>query len=244
MPILSYQISSITGDNLLSTTGAKEGHISAIIKSDHKEAVAQVYSEIVANRLAIFLGIPIATGVPALLDNSDLNIKFASLRASEINHDFYDFTAEEVDYKEHKAKFKKLCKDFPNEIAQIVVFDYWIGNQDREFNFKAELSKRDRAIFFAIDHGSSLLSCSSTITKSLLKLEEKTFPDTHIFSDYIENHYANIMIDRINQIPEWAIENAVVVNDVIGDVSLADQYALYEKLIDRKDYLINQVIKK
>lgn len=244
MPILSYKIASISGPNELSTTGALEGHLSAIVKSDHEEAIAQVYSEIAANRLAIFLGLPVATGVPAHLEDGDHSIRYASLRASERNHEFYDFTAEDTRKNTyHNPEMKKLSNDFPNEISQIAVFDYWIGNEDRELNFKAELSKEDRGVIFALDHGNSLLSCASTITKSLEKLQDETFPSFHLFDDYIEMHYAKIMMDRINQIPEWAIENAVVMNDVVGCVSLADQYALYDVLIQRKLYLENQLNK-
>lgn len=244
MPILSYRIASISGPNEFSTTGALDGHLSAIVKSDHEEAIAQVYSEIAANRLAIFLGIPVATGVPAYLEDGDHSIKYASLRASERNHDFYDFTSDDSrENSDHHPEMKKLSVDFPNEVSQIAVFDYWIGNEDRELNFKAELSKKDRGVIFALDHGNSLLSCASTITKSLEKLQNTDFPSFHLFDDYIDMHYAKIMIDRINQIPEWAIENAVVMNDVVGSVILSDQYALYEVLIRRKLYLENQLKK-
>lgn len=244
MPILSYKIASISGPNEFSTTGALDGHISAIVKSDHEEAVAQVYSEIAANRLAVFLGIPVATGVPAHLEDGDHSIRYASLRASERNHEFYDFTADDSrENIDHHPEIKKLRDDFPNEISQIAVFDYWIGNEDRELNFKAELSKKNRGVIFALDHGNSLLSCASTITKSLEKLQNRSFPSFHLFDDYVDMHYAKIMIDRVNQIPEWAIENAVVMNDVVGSVILSDQYALYDVLIQRKLYLENQLKK-
>ncbi len=242
MPILSYQISSISGPNNISTTGALDGHISAIVKCDHEEAVAQVYSEIAANRLAVFLGIPVAVGVLAKLDSEVSQIKFASLRASEINQTFYDFTEySSSEHISHRAELKKLSKQYPDKISEIAVFDYWIGNQDRELNFKAELSIEDRGIIFALDHGNSLLSCGGSITKSLQKLQECNFPSFHLFDDFVEKHYAKIMIDRINQIPDWAIENAVVLNDIVGSVSLADQYALYEVLITRKAFLQNQI---
>lgn len=242
MPLLSYQISSITGPNNVSTTGALEGHISAILKTDHEEAVAQVYSEIAANRLAVFLGIPVAIGVPAKSEHEGNQIRFASLRASEHNQTFYDFTGNNSHEEDnHKTALEKLSKQYPDKISEIAVFDYWIGNQDRELNFKAELSKNDRGIIFVLDHGSSLLSCSDTISKSLEKLENESFPSFHLFDDFIDIHYAKIMVDRINQIPEWAIENAVVLNDVVGSVSLADQYALYMGLLLRKAFLNNIV---
>lgn len=241
MPILSYQISSITGPNNISTTGAYDGHISAILKSDHEEAVAQVYSEIAANRLAVFLGIPVAIGVPAKLDHETNQIRFASLRASEQSQTFFDFTDYETSKDSHKSSLQKLTKQYPDKVSEIAVYDYWIGNEDRELNFKAELSKKDRGIIFALDHGNSLLSCGSSISKSLEKLHNSKFPSFHLFDEYIDKHYANIMIERISQMPDWAIENAVVLNDIVGSVSLADQYALYEALIKRKGFLQNQI---
>ena len=221
MPLLSYQISSITGPNNVSTTGALDGHISAILKSDHEEAVAQVYSEIAANRLAVFLGIPVAIGVPAKLDHESNQIRFASLRASEHNQTFYDFTGE--DFSEdvsHKDALLKLSKQYPDKISEIAIFDYWIGNQDRELNFKAELSKTDRGIIFIVDHGNSLLSCNGSITNSINSLANSEFPSFHLFDGFINKHYAKIMIDKIMQMPDWAVENAVVINDVVGSVCL------------------------
>ncbi len=242
MPLLSYQISSITGPNNVSTTGALDGHISAILKTDHEEAVAQVYSEIVANRLALFLGIPVAIGVPAKLDHEENQIRFASLRASESDQTFYDFTEfDTAKDANHKVELKKLTAHYPEKISEIAVFDYWIGNQDRELNFKAELSKTDRGIIFVVDHGNSLLSCNGSITNSINSLANSNFPSFHFFDCYINKHYANIMIEKITQIPDWALENAVVINDVVGSVTVADQYALYEALITRKSFLQAQI---
>ena len=64
MPILSYKILEKTKPNEISTTGAEEGVLSILIKTDNEHYKAQVYSELVANRLAMFLGIPVAIGVP------------------------------------------------------------------------------------------------------------------------------------------------------------------------------------
>ena len=49
------------------------------------------------------------------------------------------------------------------------------------------------------------------------------------------------MIEKITQMPDWAVENAVVINDVVGSVTVADQYALYEALITRKSFLQAQI---
>jgi hypothetical protein len=53
-----------------------------VLKCDHEVAQSQVYSELVANRLAMFLGIPVLVGVPARATASDASpaIRRASRR--------------------------------------------------------------------------------------------------------------------------------------------------------------------
>ena len=65
MPILCYEITGSASPNQRSTTGALDGQLAAVLKVDHEVAKAQVYAELVANRLAMFLGIPVVVGVPA-----------------------------------------------------------------------------------------------------------------------------------------------------------------------------------
>ena len=48
-----------------------------MLKCDHEAAQSQVYAELVANRLAIFLGIPVLVGVPARASASDARLRFA-----------------------------------------------------------------------------------------------------------------------------------------------------------------------
>ena len=52
-----------------------------MLKCDHEAAQSQVYAELVANRLALFLGIPVLVGVPARASASDARLRFAALRA-------------------------------------------------------------------------------------------------------------------------------------------------------------------
>lgn len=90
--------------------------------------------------------------------------------ALEEDSEIYDFT--HTDYRslepprntpkgilqgmDHLQEVIKLTKLYPLEIAFLTVFDFWVGNEDRPYNFKAELSKGNRGIIFALDHGSSL----------------------------------------------------------------------------------------
>lgn len=255
MPILCYHILQNVKPNAISTTGAEEGHLSVLIKSDSPECSAQVYSELVANRLAMFLGLPVALGVPAKQFSAKDSLRFASLMAFEQDHEIYDFTGSDercldrpenaphgmLDITDHAPELLKLAEIYPVQIAQIAVFDLWIGNEDRFLNFKAELSKGERGIMFAIDHGSSLLACTRKIDSSIEKLQSQSYPSFHPFQKLIHPMYAGEMVERIKSMPDWAIESAAVYDDVIGNVTIMDQYALLDALQCRKKFLSEQV---
>lgn len=251
MSILCYTVAATLDPNQLSTTGAQDGHLSAILKLDHPDAQAQVYSELVANRLAMFLGLPIAIGVPAKETGDTEIMRFASLLAHESDKDFYDFTKSDdraidapddapdgiFDEVGHVEELLQLSKIYPKELSFLAVFDLWIGNADRPLNFKAELSKEDRGIIFAVDHGSSLLACCSNKERSMEYLSNEEFPSFHPFQKLVNPVFVGQMIERISTMPDWAIEAATIYNDNIGNVIISDQYALYEILIDRKKML-------
>ncbi|MFN3709514.1 MAG: hypothetical protein ACK4S8_03010 [Alishewanella aestuarii] len=251
MSVLCYQIAARLKPNEKSTTGAQDGHLSVVIKSDQPECKAQVYSELVANRLAMFLGIPVALGVPAKSHHDASAVHFASLKAHEADRDFYDFTDDDDRAEEppedapeglhieqgHLHELISLSKIYPKEISYIAVFDLWIGNEDRPLNFKAELSKGDRGVLFAVDHGSSLLACRSNLDASLELLYKETYPSFHPFQKLVNPVFVGQMIERICSMPDWAIESATVFNDIIGNVTLAEQYAMYSVLIERKRML-------
>jgi len=251
LSILCYTVAATLDPNQLSTTGAQDGHLSAILKLDHPDAQAQVYSELVANRLAMFLGLPIAIGVPAKETGDTEIMRFASLLAHESDKDFYDFTKSDdraidapddapdgiFDEVGHVKELLQLSKIYPKELSFLAVFDLWIGNEDRPLNFKAELSKEDRGIIFAVDHGSSLLACRSNVDKSLDLLLSNEFPNFHPFQKLVNPVFVGQMIERISTMPDWAIEAATIYNDIIGNVTIDYQYALYEVLILRKKAL-------
>lgn len=92
MPLMHYKIIEILEKNIDSTTDSHYGNLSILIKNDHIEAEAQVYSELVANKLAILLGIPVAVGVPAKFSKTNNLTNFVSLIAFEEGKEIYDFT--------------------------------------------------------------------------------------------------------------------------------------------------------
>lgn len=251
MPILCYEAAEATSPNKLSTTGAEDGHVVALIKGDHEEATAQIYSELAANKLAQFLGIPVAAGVP-VRSPSDDRIRFASLKAAEHCMDLYDFTLDdedpnaafELDIKEgmhtnsgHVPALQAVCDKYPLETSQIAVFDLWIGNEDRPFNFKAELSGLNSGVFFALDQGSSLLACAAKIDDALERLMSDQFPSFHAFQKIAHPVYCGGMVERIMNMPDWAIFAATTFEDTVGNVTLDEQYAVAQLLLDRRNFL-------
>lgn len=254
MAILCYEISGAASPNPRSSTGALDGQLSAVLKVDHEAAKAQVYAELVANRLAMFLGIPVVVGVPARGSPPDTQLRFAALRAAEAGLDVYDFTADDASdpdeddaaeplpagmYRNsgHARPMAALCQKYPLEAAAIAVFDLWIGNEDRALNFKAELAAGDRGVMFALDQGSSLLACRPTIDQSLAWLGRCDYPSFHPFQKLVNARYCGAMVERICTMPDWAILSATTYDDTVGNVTLDEQYATYAALIERKRVL-------
>ena len=81
MSFLTYRLSRRLRTVGEGATQAHYGEVEAIIKQDHAQARVQVYSELVANRLAALIGVDVATGA---LVAHDTGLKFASLRLSNI----------------------------------------------------------------------------------------------------------------------------------------------------------------
>jgi hypothetical protein len=255
VPILCYEITGTASPNLRSTTGAEDGQLSAVLKCDHAAAQSQVYAELVANRLALFLGIPVLMGVPARTSASDARLRFAALRAAEVGMDVYDFTADDSHdpdddpedapplpegiyrHAGHVRPMALLAQKYPKETADLAVFDLWIGNEDRALNFKADLGARDRGVMFALDQGSSLLACRPTVDRSLEWLARPDFPSFHPFQKLVNARYCGAMVERIASMPDWAILSATTYDDTVGNVTIDEQVATYLALMDRKRFL-------
>ncbi|MES2682116.1 MAG: hypothetical protein V4650_01225 [Pseudomonadota bacterium] len=252
MSVLCYEITGECLPHPRSTTGAELGQIAAILKGDHQEANRQIYSELAANRLAAFLGIPVVTGVVARSAEPGSPMRFAGLKAAESGLDMYDFTADpdERDDEElealpegmhkssgHVAAIIALCAKYPLEVSYIAVFDLWICNQDRVFNFKAELKPEKAGVIFALDHGSSLLACRATVDDSIDELARQDRPCFHPFQKLVNPLYCGAMVERIANMPDWAINAATTFDDTIGDATLPEQYATAAALLERRKFL-------
>ena len=252
MPILTYELGTRTTPNNRSTTGARDGYVAAIIKQDSDLRPAQVYSELAANRLAQFLGLPVAVGVAVQSRRTTDSLRFASLKAAESGLDYYDFTDHDASFDDdgddgivpgmhvesgHVSALQRVCQRFPLETAQIAVFDLWIGNDDRPGNLKAELSEDSFGAIFAMDQGASLLSCTDRRPLALELLRSADFPRFHAFQKLVSPLYCGEMIERITAIPDWAMYAAMTFDDNVGSVTIAEQYEVCEILKDRRRFL-------
>lgn len=250
MAILSYLL---TGEEAelaqRTTTEARLGQIQVAIKRDGDQNPTQVYSELVANRLAQFLGLPVALGVAAR-DSIDPSLsRFASLWVADHDTQMFDFTEAEPDPEAPSApvgaynetgfywQFKKLCERYPIEAAQLAVFDLWIGNEDRDLNIKGQLDENRPNIVFALDQGNALLSCGLNLKDSLDKLGSPDFPEIHPMMGMLGPFECGEMVERICALPDWSMLSAIVCGVQVGSVLPDNQYELYEVLDERRKLL-------
>ncbi len=252
MPILSYELGARSTPNDRSTTGARDGYVAAIIKQDSELRPAQIYSELAANRLAQFLGLPVAVGVVVQSRRAPESLRFASLKAAESGLDCYDFTDHDASFDDdgdgdivpgmhvesgHVSALRKVCERYPLETAQIAVFDLWIGNDDRPGNLKAALNEESFGAIFAMDQGASLLSCTDRRLEALALLNSPKFPRFHAFQKLVSAMYCGEMVERICAIPDWAMYAAMTFDDNVGSVTIAEQYEVCEILKERRRFL-------
>lgn len=253
MAILSYLLTGEEAElEQRTTTGARRGQLQVVVKRDGNENPAHVYSELVANRLAQFLGLPVAVGVAAR-DASDPSVsRFASLWVAHHDAHVFDFTAADPNPNAPPAppgahnetgfywEFKRLCERHPMEAAQLAVFDLWIGNEDRDLNIKGQLDEgkdNEPHVLFALDQGNSLLSCGMGIQDSIAKLNSVHFPTMHPMAGLLGGFECGEMAERINAMPDWAMLSAIVCGVQIGSVTPDVQYQLYDVLSERRKLL-------
>ena len=248
--ILSYLL---TGEEeelpRATSTNTRLGRLQVAIKRDSEESPAQVYSELVANRLAQFLGLAVALGVIARDESSPGLSRFASLWVADHDTGVFDFSeadhagdsppAPEGSHNETGLywKYRALCDKYPIESAQLAVFDLWIGNEDRDLNIKGQIGDYGANIVFALDQGSSLLSCDVTQDTSIKKLERSDHPSFHPMQRLLCALQCGQMVERICALPDWALVSAVVCDCQIGSVLPDRQYQLVDVLDKRRKFL-------
>lgn len=213
--------------------GATESHIGeveAIIKQDHNEARGQVYSELVAYRLATMIGVEAACGA---LVAHDTGLKYASLVVSNIVASSRDIST--------KADVARVTARYPVECARIAVFDIWIGNDDRLGNLRANVTRSSDNLIVALDHGRSLLGSGTDPIDALHWLERRDFPGDHPFSGHLDRRYCEEALKRIQDLSPESIADACILNDTCGAVMIPEQAELANILDERRTWLASLV---
>ena len=209
--------------------GATESHygeVEAIIKQDHKEARVQVYSELVANRLAALVGVDVATGA---LVAHDTGLKFASLRLANI--------AAGATRIESEEQFEEASRRYAGQCARIAVFDLWIGNEDRGGNLLASIGPDAEYLIVAIDHGRTLLGCTDEPFEATGYLKDPGRPESHPMRGMLARPPCEEMVERIQNVREEWIHEVCDLGDTCGSVMPVDQAELGEALVERRGFL-------
>ena len=175
-------------------TEARYGEVEAVIKQDHGEARGQVYSELLANRLAALVGVDVAAGA---LVAHDTGLKYASLRLSNI--------AANETCIETEEQFRHTIRRYANQCAKIAVLDLWIGNEDRVGNLMGSIGPDAEYLVMAFDHGRTLLGCIDDAFKAVDYLNDPEVPNTHPMAGMLSRDYCERMVKRVQGIPEELI---------------------------------------
>ena len=207
-------------------TQAHYGEVEAIIKQDHAEARVQVYTELVANRLAALVGVDVATGA---LVAHDTGLKFASLHLANI--------AAGATVIETEEQFEHAANRYASQCARIAVFDLWIGNEDRVGNLMASIGPDAEYLIVAFDHGRTLLGCIDGVGEALNYLKNPDLPSAHPMSGLLNRSHCELMVERIRNIKDDLIYELCDLGDTCGSVMPAEQAELCVALADRRAFL-------
>ena len=226
MSFLTYRLSRRLRPVEEGATQAHYGEVEAVIKQDHPEARVQVYSELVANRLAALVGVDVATGA---LVAHDTGLKFASLRLANIATGAIRIETEE--------EFERASSRYASQCARIAVFDLWIGNEDRVGNLLASIGPDAEYLIVAIDHGRTLLGCTDEAFEAADYLKDPDRPKLHPMSGMLERTPCEETVERIQNVREEWIYEVCDLGDTCGSVMPVDQAQLGEALVERRAFL-------
>ncbi|MBT7207063.1 MAG: hypothetical protein HN868_06885 [Gammaproteobacteria bacterium] len=201
-----------------SSTGACSGDIEAVVKRDTPDAPAQVYCEYVAARLASLIGINVAAGV--LVPHAK-GLMYASLSISQVASPLAKVDMSNID------EFKQR---HPVEAAGLAVFDLWVGNADRVGNVLASMGLSMDDVVAGIDNGACLLNTENNSKDSLAFLRNADQPDFHLFGSGHPKIYCDEVVERIENLSDFAIDDACVLGDTVGSVMLPEQAEVSEVL--------------
>lgn len=224
-PLVTYTLTGVRKAVGRGVTGPEVGDVAAIIKQDGQESRAQIYSEYVAGRLAVMVGVTVAAGVLVV---HAAGVRYASLKVAEVGFALADIEQEHVD---------EVVARYPVEAANLAVFDVWIGNGDRAGNLRANLQESTNNLIIGLDHGGSLLSAGESIDAALERMRRTDFPRGHLFAERLDRRLADAMVERIARLSDEAIHDACVLGETLGSVILPDQADLADALVWRRNNL-------
>lgn len=200
-----------------------------VLKFDSTESAPNcVYDELVAMRIGLALGVPIATGALVAAERGE---GFASLMLGTVNFKLPNLL---------DTQWREAASAFPNHAASLLAFDLFIGNIDRSSNLKADIRRRNMNFFAGFDHSHSLLDCKTTVETSLAALNdyslivvEHPFYQQRSLFPYRLQEY----VQRIQELPDSVIRRACILGDTFRLVTTDIQEELAEALCSRKTIL-------
>lgn len=200
-----------------------------ILKFDHpQDAPNCVYNELVAMRLGVCLGAPIAMGTLVAAERGE---GFVSLMVGATN-----FTLPDLD----KALWGSAAKKFPVHAASLLAFDIFIGNIDRRDNLKVDMKRPGMQFFAAFDHSHCLLDADLDYEMSLKLLGSNDLMlNEHPFFKAPGMTFEQVFhcAQRISKLPEEMIVNSCVFGEKFRSVTLDQQEMLAEALLHRRKVL-------
>jgi hypothetical protein len=209
--------------------------LSGVLKFDSSsDAPNCVYDELVAMRLGVTLGAPVAAGALVAAERGD---GFASLMVGAVNFKLPDLL---------NSQWKEAAEAFPNHAASLLAFDIFIGNIDRANNLKADMRRKNMNFFAGFDHSHCLLDCVLDVDKSLSLLgSDDLILTEHPFFQQSPIKIARVKeyVTRIQELPDSVIRSACMLGNIFRRVTVDEQEALADALCIRRDRLLEIVEK-
>lgn len=222
----TYKLEQLAKGRRTGISGPIDGLVRAVVKMDSAELPFCVYSEIVAVRLARLLGAPVADGAPVM---AGPRVAYASLELTLAGARIPDLT---------KNRISDIVSGYADEAAAILVFDLWIGNWDRANNIKSSTLTENLRLFRAFDHGHALLGIESDPADSVRRLGTvDCIALHHPFAEHVEQMPIAKWIERLQQIPDFQIDDACDSGDLMLNVSGTRQRSLAIALSQRRHSL-------
>lgn len=197
------------------------------MKFDGEESPHCVYNEAVAVRLAQTVHAPTADGVLAVSSGGPVFVSLAMTARPERLPNV------------HWRMRHKVAAKYAEEIAALVAFDIFVGNNDRDGNLKASIANPGLYLFRAFDHSHTLLAArraDPTTSLAALKAGE-VIAIRHPFYGLVDFDAVRAWGKRIAATPDTLITECCVLRRDFRSVPLAMQQRLARALNARKTLL-------